>query len=67
MAVTQADCDAIAAECTTRPDLVFAVCHVLRYTPFNRLIHQLIHDGAIGDLVHIQVCGCIPVWATSAT
>lgn len=53
-AVTQKDCDAIAAECEARPGLVFAVCHVLRYTPVNQLIHQLVANGALGELVHIQ-------------
>jgi predicted dehydrogenase len=34
--------------------LVFGVCHVLRYTPTNRKIRELIQSGVIGDVVNIQ-------------
>ena len=30
------------------------VCHVLRYTPFFRLLKKLIDDGAVGEVISIQ-------------
>lgn len=32
------------------------VCHVLRYTPFFSSMKQLILDGAIGQIMHIESC-----------
>lgn len=32
------------------------ICHVLRYTPFYRHAKQLIEDGMIGEVVHIEAC-----------
>lgn len=31
------------------------ICHVLRYTPFYATIRQKIVDGAVGDIINIQV------------
>lgn len=39
-----------------------AVCHVLRYTPFFGKIHQLIQEGAIGDVVSIQAIENVAYW-----
>ena len=36
------------------PKQVFAICHVLRYTPFFEKIKSLIDTGAIGEVVNIQ-------------
>ncbi len=36
------------------PDRIFAVAHVLRYTPFFRTIKQLLDEGGIGELISIQ-------------
>lgn len=33
---------------------VFAICHVLRYTPFFGKIKEVIESGVIGELVNIQ-------------
>ncbi len=33
---------------------IVAVCHVLRYAPYFVRLHELIHSGAIGELVSIQ-------------
>ncbi|MGL5676584.1 MAG: Gfo/Idh/MocA family protein [Cellulosilyticaceae bacterium] len=35
-------------------DQVFAICHVLRYTPFFGKIKEVIESGVIGELVNIQ-------------
>jgi predicted dehydrogenase len=33
---------------------MLAVCHVLRYTPYTKVLKSLIDDGRIGDVVSIQ-------------
>jgi len=54
MAVTERECLEITKAMQASPSTVFAVCHVLRYTPANRLMAALIRSGAIGELVNIQ-------------
>ena len=34
--------------------MIFAVCHVLRYTPYTRALKALLDSGRIGDLVSVQ-------------
>jgi predicted dehydrogenase len=34
--------------------VLFAVCHVLRYTPFTDLVKSTIDSGVIGDVVNLQ-------------
>ncbi|MBB5868126.1 putative dehydrogenase [Allocatelliglobosispora scoriae] len=34
--------------------VMLAVCHVLRYAPYTRLVKQLIDGGAIGEVVSVQ-------------
>ncbi|MFD0592557.1 Gfo/Idh/MocA family protein [Catellatospora coxensis] len=34
--------------------VLLAVCHVLRYAPYTRLVKHLIDAGAIGDVVSVQ-------------
>ncbi len=42
--------------------VVFAVCHVLRYTPFTRKIKDLIDGGAIGEVVSVQRLEPVGYW-----
>lgn len=53
MAVTEQDCRDI---CTTalRMNTIFAVGHVLRYTPYTRKLVSLLREGVIGDIISIQ-------------
>ncbi|MFI0422076.1 Gfo/Idh/MocA family protein [Spongiactinospora sp. 9N601] len=53
MAVREEDCAAIvtAAE---RAGVIFAVCHVLRYTPYTRATKALVGSGRIGEIVSVQ-------------
>ncbi|GAA3617008.1 Gfo/Idh/MocA family oxidoreductase [Nonomuraea rosea] len=53
MAVSEDDCRAIVAA-AERSDAVFAVCHVLRYTPYTRALKGLLDAGRIGEIVSIQ-------------
>eukprot|EP00040_Diaphanoeca_grandis_P033935 m.208713 g.208713 ORF g.208713 m.208713 type:complete len:462 (-) comp33020_c2_seq2:180-1565(-) len=52
MATTLEDCESIAAA-AAKSNSVCAVCHVLRYTPANRRMRQLIESGKIGEVVSI--------------
>ncbi|WP_246608988.1 Gfo/Idh/MocA family protein [Nonomuraea rhizosphaerae] len=53
MAVSEDDCRAIVAA-AERSDAIFAVCHVLRYTPYTRALKALLDSGRIGEIVSIQ-------------
>jgi predicted dehydrogenase len=53
MAVTEEDCKDIASVCS-QSNIIFIVCHVLRYAPHNTLIKRLIDDGSIGQLINIE-------------
>jgi predicted dehydrogenase len=53
MATTQADCLRIV-ETVEQADVVFAVCHVLRYTPYTALVKQVVDAGRLGDVVSVQ-------------
>jgi predicted dehydrogenase len=53
MATTEEDAVAItrAAE---RNGIILAVCHVLRYTPYTRMLKEILDSGRIGRLVNVQ-------------
>ncbi|WP_226900489.1 Gfo/Idh/MocA family protein [Nonomuraea phyllanthi] len=53
MAVSEEDCRAIVAA-AERSGAIFAVCHVLRYTPYTRALKALLDTGRIGEIVSIQ-------------
>lgn len=50
------ECVRIWKDCAqdTAEGQIFAVCHVLRYTPFFLQIKKLLDEGAVGRLVNIQ-------------
>ncbi|MFD8919350.1 Gfo/Idh/MocA family protein [Streptomyces sp. NPDC055037] len=45
---------AAIADAARRNDILLAVCHVLRYTPYTRLLKRLLDSGRIGGLVSVQ-------------
>ncbi|MFI7706340.1 Gfo/Idh/MocA family protein [Nonomuraea sp. NPDC049480] len=53
MAVSEDDCRTIVAA-AGRSDAIFAVCHVMRYTPYTRTLKALLDGGRIGEIVSIQ-------------
>ncbi|MBQ6471516.1 MAG: Gfo/Idh/MocA family oxidoreductase [Victivallales bacterium] len=53
MAPTAEECRKIVKE-VKEAGIIFAVCHVLRYTAYSRLLKKTLDAGAIGDLVSIQ-------------
>jgi predicted dehydrogenase len=36
-------------------DKVFAIGHVMRYSPYNLAIREVIDSGVLGDIVDVQV------------
>lgn len=40
-------------EAVERNQVIFAVGHVLRYSPYNLMLRKMLDDGAIGDLVNV--------------
>jgi len=42
--------------------VIFAVCHVLRYTAYTRKIVEMIGDGLIGDVVSLQHLEPVGYW-----
>lgn len=53
MAIDPIECIKLG-EYSKKYDNIFAICHVLRYTPFFRKIKRILDDGRIGVLVSIQ-------------
>lgn len=43
-------------------EVLFAVCHVLRYTRYTRALKKLIDDGVIGDVVNVQRLEPVGYW-----
>jgi predicted dehydrogenase len=53
MATTEADCRRIV-EAVERAGVLFAVCHVLRYTPYTALVKGVVDAGRLGQVVSVQ-------------
>lgn len=61
MAVNEEDCKEIVKVCKEN-NVILAVCHVLRYTPWAMKLRELIKNGAIGDIVNIQHLEPVGYW-----
>ncbi|WP_392673602.1 Gfo/Idh/MocA family protein [Streptomyces sp. LN785] len=53
MALSEGDCARIV-DAVGRAGAVFAVGHVLRYTPYTRVLKELLDSGRIGTIVSIE-------------
>jgi predicted dehydrogenase len=53
MAPSAAACAGLV-EAAETSDVVFAVCHVLRYTAYTRKVREVIESGRLGDVVGID-------------
>jgi len=53
IAPTLEECEEITNVCK-RNEIIFAVGHVLRYTPHNLKVKEILESGRIGDIVSIQ-------------
>jgi len=61
MAPSAADCRRIVSSVKAH-GILFAVCHVLRYTPYTRRLKQLLESGAIGDVMSLQHLEPVGYW-----
>ncbi|GAA4920548.1 oxidoreductase family protein [Stackebrandtia albiflava] len=61
MAPTPEECEQIVAA-AHKGGGVFAVCHVLRYTPYTKALKEILDSGAIGDLVTVQHLEPVGFW-----
>jgi predicted dehydrogenase len=61
LAATEAECVRIA-DATARAGIVAAVAHVLRYTPYTRLLKRVLDSGAIGEIVSIAHLEPVGFW-----
>lgn len=61
MAPTPHECVRIAAA-AERNGITLAVCHVLRYTRYTRLLKEVLRAGRIGDIVSLQHLEPLGFW-----
>ena len=61
MAPSVADCERIH-RAVTDSGILFAVCHVMRYTPYTRELKRILDSGAVGDVVSIQHLEGVGYW-----
>lgn len=57
MATSIQDCVAMLRDVTSTPmdGKVFAIGHVMRYSPYNVAVRDVIDSGALGEIVDVQV------------
>jgi len=61
MAPNEADCRRIVAAAKAA-GVIFAVCHVMRYTAYTRRLKALLAEGLVGDIVSIQHLEPVGYW-----
>ncbi len=61
MAPTERECKEIVA-CVTKNKIPFAVCHVMRYTSYTKMLKELLAKGVIGEIVSIQHLEPVGFW-----
>jgi predicted dehydrogenase len=61
MSVSEEECIEIT-KAVEKNNVILAVGHVLRYTPYSRKIKELLNSGAIGDVVSMQHLEPVGFW-----
>jgi predicted dehydrogenase len=61
MAITEPDCWRIV-ESVERAGVLLAVCHVMRYSPYTRLVKRLVDAGRLGEVVSVQHLEPVGFW-----
>ncbi len=61
MAPNEPDCRRIV-ESAVANDIIFGVCHVMRYTRYTRELKRILDAGTIGDIVSIQHLEPVGYW-----
>lgn len=53
LAPTAEECTALV-DAVTEAGVLFAVCHVMRYRPYTRLVKRLVDEGRLGEIMSVQ-------------
>ena len=61
MAPNEQDCRRIVSS-AIKSNIIFAVCHVMRYTPYTRQLKSIVDSGQIGEVVNIQHLEPVGYW-----
>jgi predicted dehydrogenase len=61
MAPNEADCQKIV-KAAKEAKVMFAVCHVMRYTHYTQVLKEVIDSGAIGEVVSMQHLEPVGYW-----
>lgn len=61
MAHTLAGCMQLV-QASERLGRVLQICHVLRYAPFWRTLHQIVESGALGDIITVEHRENVAYW-----
>ena len=61
MAPDEQDCRRIVSS-AIKSNIIFAVCHVMRYTPYTRQLKSIVDSGQIGEVVSIQHLEPVGYW-----
>lgn len=61
MAPTADECRKIVAA-VMDADVIFGVCHVLRYTPYTNKLKEILDSGVIGEIINIQHTEPVAYW-----
>jgi len=61
MAPSEQDCRKVV-KTAIENNIIFAVCHVMRYTKYTRKLKQLLDSGLIGDIISIQHLEPVGYW-----
>lgn len=61
MAPNPEDCRRIV-EAATRNNIIFAVCHVMRYTQYTQRLKAILDSGRIGEIVSIEHLEPVGYW-----
>jgi predicted dehydrogenase len=61
MAVTAEDCRKIV-KATKENNVILAVGHVMRYTPYTQKIKELVSSGVLGDVINVQHLEPVGFW-----
>lgn len=61
MAQTEQDCRTIVAA-ARKSGVVFAVCHVLRYSPYFQKIREIVQSGVLGQISNVRHIEQVGFW-----
>jgi predicted dehydrogenase len=61
LAPTPAECTELV-EAVTDAGVLFAVCHVMRYRPYTKLVKQLVDEGRVGEVMSVQHLEPVGYW-----